>query len=158
TLYGPFEMAVTAVNRAAFGQTASWTNTGVGAGTAIAANEAYACPTGLAQSLINLGASGNHCIQVKVSSEPCSHTPGTAAIYPAGKSEAQQFPCTASDGTTVVNPAWSKLQNVAEGDWLRVNQNYNDYDEVFIVAKKDVVSASEINLWLVRGGGLWANN
>ncbi|HTS51480.1 MAG TPA: hypothetical protein VMH05_26210 [Bryobacteraceae bacterium] len=157
-LYGPFEMAVTAVNRAGFGQTASWTFTGTGAGTSMAANEAYACPTGLAAYLVNLGAAGNHCIQVQVSSEPCSHTPGTQAIYPGGKTEAQQFPCTSTDGTTVTNAAWSKLQNLAVGDWVRPNENYNDYDEVFIIAKKDVISASQINLWLVRGGGVWPNN
>jgi len=158
TLYGPFEMALRAVNRAGFGQSPSWTNAGVGAGTSIAANEAYACPTGLPAYMVSLGATGNHCIQVKVSSEPCSHTPGTAAIYPGGKNEAQQFPCTSTDGSVVTNAAWSKLQNLAEGDWVRQNQNYNDYDEVFIVAKKDVISASEINLWLVRAGGVWPNN
>ncbi len=157
-LYGPFEMAVTAVNRAGFGQIANWTSTGTGAGTSMAANEGYACPTGLAPYLVNLGAVGSHCIQVKVSSEPCSHTAGTAGIYPGGKAEAQQFPCTSSDGSIVVNPAWSKLQNLAEGDWVRPNENYNDYDEVFIVAQKNVVSASEIDLWLVRGGGVWPNN
>ena len=158
TLYGPFEMAVTAVNRAGFGQTANWTYSGAGAGTSMAANEAYACPTAIAPYLVGLGATGNHCIQVKVSSEPCSHSPGTAAIYPGGKTEAQQFRCTSTDGSTVTNPAWSKLQNLAEGDWVRPNENYNDYDEVFIVARKDVISASEINLWLVRGGGVWQNS
>jgi hypothetical protein len=157
-LYGPFEMAVTAVNRAGSGQAANWSYAGAGLGTSMAANEAYACPTGLAAYLVSLGAAGNHCIQVKVSSEPCSHTPGSAAIYPGGKTEAQQFPCTSADGNTVTNAAWSKLQNLAEGDWVRPNENYNDYDEAFIVAKKDVISASEINLWLVRGGGVWPNN
>ncbi|HYL37271.1 MAG TPA: hypothetical protein VEV17_15245 [Bryobacteraceae bacterium] len=158
TLYGPFEMAVTAVNRAGSGQAPNWTLAGTGQGTSMAAGEAYACPTGLAQYLVGLGAAGNHCIQVKVSSEPCSHTPGTAAIYPGGKTEAQQFPCTSADGATVTNAVWSKLQNLAVGDWVRPNENYNDYDEVFIVAGKDVISANEINLWLVRGGGVWPNN
>ncbi|MBZ5610855.1 MAG: hypothetical protein LAP38_21540 [Acidobacteriia bacterium] len=158
SLYGPFEMAVTAVNRSGYGQTANWTNAGAGAGTSMAANEAYGCPTGLAQYLVDQGAAGSHCIQVKVSSEPCSHTPGTAAIYPGGKPEAQQFPCTSTDGSTVTNAAWSKLQNLTVGDWVRPNENYNDYDEVFIVVKKDVISATEINLWLVRGGGVWPNN
>ncbi len=97
SLYGPFEMAVTAVNRAGYGQTANWTTAGAGAGTSMAANEAYACPAGLAQYLVDLGAVGSHCIQVKVSSEPCSHSPGSAAIYPGGKTEAQQFPCTSTD-------------------------------------------------------------
>lgn len=158
SLYGPFEMGVTAVNRAGFGQAASWAYAGTGLGTSMAANEAYACPTGLAAYLVNLGAAGVHCIQVKVSTEPCSHTPGTGAIYPGGKTEAQQFPCTSTDGSVVTNAAWSKLQNIAVGDWVRPNENYNDYDEVFIVAEKDVISASEINLWLVRGGGVWPNN
>ncbi len=157
-LYGPFEMAVTAVNRAGFGLTANWTTPGTGLGTSMAANEGYACPTGLAPYLVSLGAVGNHCIQVKVSSEPCSHTPGTAAIYPGAHTEAQQFPCTGTDGSTVINTAWSKLQNLAEGDWVRTNENYNDYDEAFIVAQKSVVSTSEIDLWLVRGGGVWPNN
>ena len=158
TLYGPFEMAVTAVNRSGYGQAASWTQVGAGLGSSMAPNEAYVCPTGLPQYIVALGAAGNHCIQVKVSSEPCSHTPGTAAIYPGGKSESQQFRCTTTDGSTVTNSAWSKLQNLAVGDWVRPNENYNDYGEVFIVAKKDVISASEINLWLVRGGGVWPNN
>jgi hypothetical protein len=151
-LYGPFEMGVTAVNRAGYGQTPNWSS-----GTSITANEAYACPTGIAQNLVNLGATESHCIQVKVSSEPCSHTPGTAAIYPGGKTEAQKFPCTTTDGSAVTNSAWSKLQNLAVGDWVRSNENYNDYGEVFIVAKKDVISASELDLWLVRGGGVWPN-
>jgi hypothetical protein len=158
TLYGPFEMAVTAVNRAGFGQTPNWTNAGTGLGTSIAANEAYACPMGVPSHVANLGAVGVHCIQVKVSSEPCSHTPGTAAIYPGGLNEALQFPCTSTDGAVVTNAGWSKLQNIAVGDWVRPNENYNDYDEVFIVAEKDVISANEIHLWLVRGGGVWPNN
>lgn len=157
-LYGPFEMAVTAVNRAGFGQTPNWTTPGGTPGTSIAPNEAYACPTGLPNYLVAAGAQGNYCIQVKVSSEPCSHTPGTGAIYPGGKTEAQQFPCTSTDGSVVTNAAWSKLQNIAPGDWVRQNETYNDYGEKFIVAKKDVISPTEIDLWLVRGTGVWPNN
>lgn len=157
-LYGPFEMTVTAVNRAGFGQTPNWTLAGVATGTAIAANEAYACPTGIPQALIAQGAAGNHCIQVRVSSEPCSHTPGTQQIYPGGKAEAQQFPCTSTDGSAVINPAWSKLQNMAVGDWVRENETYNDYGEDFIIATKDVVTPTQIEMWLIRGGGVWPNN
>ena len=157
-LYGPFEMAVTAVNRSGYGQAQRWTFAGTGQGTSIAANEAYGCPTGITPYLVNLGAIGNHCIQMKVSSEPCSRTPGSAGIYPGGLTEAQQFPCTSTDGTTVTNVAWSKLQNLAEGDWVRPNENYNDYDEVFIVAKKEAISPAEIRLWLIRGNGVWPNN
>ena len=135
-LYGPFEMAVTAVNRAGFGQIPNWTMPGVNPGTSMAANEGYACPTGTLRESGAAGASGNHCIQVKVASEPCSHTPGTAAIYPGGKTEAQQFPCTSTDGSVVTNSAWSKLQNLAVGDWLRQNETYNDYGGAFIVAQK----------------------
>ena len=158
TLYGPFELAVTAINRAGYGQIPNWTAAGGSPGTSIAANEAYACPTGLPQPLINAGAVGNHCIQVEVSSEPCSHTPGTAAIYPGGRTEAQQFPCTSTDGSAVMNTAWSKLQNLAAGDWMRQNETYNDYSENFIVAAKNVISPAEIQLWLIRGSGIWANN
>ena len=158
TLYGPFEMAVTAINRAGYGQISNWTTAGGSPGTSIAASEGYACPTGLPQYLINAGAVGNHCIQVQVSSEPCSHTPGTGAIYPGGKTEAQQFPCTSTDGSVVTNTAWSKLQNLAVGDWMRQNETYNDYSENFIVAAKNVVSPTEIQLWLIRGSGVWANN
>ena len=157
-LYGPFEMTVTAVNRSGFAAPPRWTAVGLGAGTAIAASEAYDCPTGIPPHLTALGAVGKHCIQVKVSSEPCSHAPGSAPIYPGGKTEAQQFPCTATGGESMVNPAWSKLQNVFEGDWVRANETGNDYGEVFIVAKKDVVSPNDIRLWLVRGGGVWQNN
>ncbi|MCC6392557.1 MAG: hypothetical protein IT167_18295 [Bryobacterales bacterium] len=156
-LYGPFEMAVTAVNRAGTGETPIWTTPGSGSGTAIASQEAYTCPSDVDPRWAALGATGQHCIQVEVSSEPCSHTPGSAAIYPGGKNEAQQFPCTSTDGSTVINPAWSKLQNLAEGDWLRRNQTYNDYDEMFIVAKKEVISNSEIRLWLIRGHGVFPN-
>jgi hypothetical protein len=158
TLYGPFEMAVTAVNRAGYGQAPNWTTAGGNPGTSIAANEAYGCPAGVPSFLVAAGATGNHCIQVKVSSEPCSHTPGTAAIYPGGKTEAQQFPCTSTDGSVVTNSGWSKLQNLASGDWVRQNETFNDYGENLIVAKKDVISPSEIQLWLVRGSGLWPNN
>ncbi len=157
SLYGPFEMAVTAVNRAGNSQVPNWTLAGSGLGTSMAANEAYACPTELPLYLVALGAAGNNCIQVQVSSEPCSHTPGTATIYPGGLNEAQQFPCTSTDGSTVTNTGWSKLQNLAAGDWVRPNETYNDYDEVFIVARKDVISSTEINLWLIRGGGVWPN-
>ncbi|HXP88008.1 MAG TPA: hypothetical protein VN841_24980 [Bryobacteraceae bacterium] len=157
-LYGPFEMAVTAVNRAGFGQTPNWTQAGVGTGTAIAAKEAYACPTGIVQFLIDQGAAGNHCIQVRVTSEPCSHTPGTQPIYPGGKTEAQQFPCTSTDGTAATNPAWSKLQNLAVGDWVRQNETYNDYGEDFIVSTKDAIAPDQIEMWLIRGSGVWPNN
>ena len=156
-LYGPFGMAVTAVNRAGFGQTPNWTTVGSGPGTSIAANEGYACPTGIPQYLLDAGAAGNYCIQMKVSSEPCSHTPGTAAIYPGNTTEAQQFPCTSTDGSVVTNAAWSKLQNIAEGDWVRQNEDGNDYSENFIVAKKDVISPTEIQLWFIRGNGVWPN-
>lgn len=158
TLYGPFELAVTAVNRVGFGQIPNWTASGGSPGTSIAANEAYACPTSIAQALVSAGAVGNHCIQVQVSSEPCSHTPGTAAIYPGGETEAQQFPCTSTDGTVVTNAAWSKLQNLEVGDWMRQNETLNDYSENFIVAAKNVISSSQIQLWLIRGNGVWANN
>jgi hypothetical protein len=158
TLYGPFEMAVTAVNRAGYGQIPNWTAAGGSPGTSMAASETYACPTAIAQALVSAGAVGNHCIQVQVSSEPCSHTPGTAAIYPGGKTEAQQFPCTSADGTVVTNAAWSKLQNVEVGDWMRQNETYNDYSENFIVISKNVVSPTELQLWLIRGSGVWANN
>ena len=157
-LYGPFEMAVTAVNRAGYGQTPNWTAAGGTPGSSIAANEGYACPTGLPAALVAQGASGNYCIQVQVSSEPCSHTPGSAAIYPGGKTEAQQFPCTSTDGSVVTNAAWSKLQNLAVGDWMRENETYNDYGERFIVVQKNVISAAEIQLWLIRGSGIWPNN
>ena len=157
-LYGPFEMAVTAVNRSGFGQSANWTTAGSFPGTSLAPSEAYACPTGIPNDLVLQGASGSHCVQVKVSSEPCSHTPGTATIYPGGTTEAQQFPCTNTDGSLVTNAAWSKLQNIAVGDWVRENETYNDYGEKFIVAKKDVISPTEIQLWLIRGSGIWPNN
>jgi len=155
-LYGPFEMAVAAVNRAGYGQTPAWTFAGSGPGTAIAAKEAYACPTGIPQFLIDQGAAGNHCIQVQVSSEPCSHKPGAAPIY-GGKNEAQRYPCTSTDGSMVVNPAWSKLQNLAVGDWVRQNEDGNDYGEVFIVAAKQAITPSQIQLWLIRGDGVWPN-
>ncbi|HEV2200140.1 MAG TPA: hypothetical protein VGR73_09980 [Bryobacteraceae bacterium] len=154
--YGPFEMAVTAVNRAGYGQTPAWTFAGSGRGTAIAAKEAYACPTGVPQFLIDQGAAGNHCIQVQVSSEPCSHTPGAAPIY-GGQNEAQRYPCTSTDGSTVTNPAWSKLQNLAVGDWVRQNEDGNEYGEVFIVAAKQAITPSQIQLWLIRGDGVWPN-
>jgi hypothetical protein len=157
-LYGPFEMAVTAVNRAGFGQPPNWTQAGVAVGTSIATREAYGCPTGIPQFLIDQGAAANHCIQVRVSSEPCSHTPGSQQIYPDGKAEAQQFPCTSTDGSTVINPAWSKLQNMAVGDWVRQNETYNDYGENFIIATKDVIAPNQIEMWLIRGGGVWPNN
>ena len=158
TLYGPFEMAVTAVNRAGYGQMANWTTAGGTPGTSMAANEAYACPIGLPSNIVAAGATGANCIQVQVSSEPCSHTPGTAAIYPGGKTEAQQFPCTSTDSSVVTNAAWSKLQNLAAGDWMRQNETYNDYSENFIVAQKTVISPSVIQLWLIRGSGVWPNN
>jgi hypothetical protein len=158
TLYGPFEMAVTAVNRAGYGQIANWTTAGGSPGTSMAANEVYACPTSVPAYLVAAGALGNHCIQVQVSSEPCSHTPGSAAIYPGGLTEARQFPCTSTDGSVVTNAAWSKLQNLAVGDWMRQNETYNDYSENFIVAAKNVISSTEIQLWLIRGSGVWANN
>jgi len=158
TLYGPFQMAVTAVNRAGFGQSPNWTTPGGTPGTSIAANEAYACPSGLPNYLVTAGGQGIHCIEVKVSSEPCSQTPQSAAIYPGGKTEAQQFPCTTTDGSVVTNASWSKLQNMAPGDWVRENVNYNDYGELFIIASKTVVSTTEIDLWLIRGSGVWPNN
>jgi hypothetical protein len=41
---------------------------------------------------------------------------------------------------------------------MRQNETYNDYGENFIVARKSVISPTEIQLWLIRGSGVWANN
>ncbi len=149
-LNGAWQTNIAKVNRAGFGAPPNWD-----ANTALAYNEAYSCPTNLSQDLVDLGGSGVNCVQVKVSTEACSHQPSLTFQFLDGKTEVQKFPCaTVVNGTPVVPPVaigWSKLQDIIVGDWVQdISFGCLGCTERLVVASKTVNAASDIDLWLVR--------
>ncbi len=138
---GPFEALVTAVNRSST-PGASWDSN-----TALTNTEVYTCPGGLPGDVVALGASGNHCVQIRLEGQPCSHTPGSATIYPGSQNEAQKFPCP-------YNAAYSKLQNLAVKDVIQDKGNF--YSESFIIAA--ITSTSPLEMWVIRGDGVWPSS
>ncbi len=140
-------MAVTKINLAGYGSAANWTtNTALDNGT----TNQYACPTGLPANLVALGATGNHCLEVEVSSQPYGATPDPRTIYPGGKNESQQFPCS-------FNSSYSCLQTLAAGDHF-MDGAAGPYGEGFIIVTAPIGSGSAWDFWVVRGSGAWPSN
>jgi hypothetical protein len=140
-------MNVTKINLAGYGSPANWTtNTALDNGTV----NQYACPTGQPAYLVALGATGNHCLEVEVSSQPYSATPDPRTIYPGGKTEAQQFPCS-------FNSAYSCLQPLAAGDHF-MDAAAGMYGEGFIIVTAPLANGSAWDFWVVRGSGVLPNN
>jgi hypothetical protein len=74
-LSGPWETTVTAVSHTDGSQTPAWNTTDTG----LSYTDAHACPAGLDERWVALGAAAGtqRCHLVKVNSEPCSHSPNT---------------------------------------------------------------------------------
>ncbi len=139
-----FQMQVTQVNRAGFGAIPAWSTN-----SSLAWNEAYNCPSNLPAPYASLSGTPN-CVQLKVSSPPCSHTPNTTFVFPGGKTEKTQFPCTTA-GLGLNNANWSKLQDLAVGDWM-----YTDVGptgETLVVLSIQYNAVNDINLWTLRWAG-----
>jgi len=168
-LYGPFQLTPAKINLAGYGSAANWTSTTTLDNGTI---NQYTCPTAaqmqtlgtsstMATALVALGSSGNHCIQIETNSEACSATPSTAVIWARGtKTEAQQFPCPA-------NAAYSMLQKIQPGDEI-MDSSMGPFGEGFIILTKQITSTGGactagagncvIDMWLIRGTGVWPNN
>lgn len=163
-LAGPWVVTPTRVNLAGFGSATNWTAaTTLDNGT----TNQYLCPTSaqmefmgtsaaIATALVALGSAGNHCIEIEVQSEPCNPSPPTGANYPGGKTEAQQFPCS-------TNSARSLLQPMQPGDGFMDSATFQ-FGEYFIILTKTITTGTctagscVIDLWLIRGSGIWPNN
>ena len=151
-----FDMPIIKVNRAGFGSAPAWDSN-----TALAAGESYACPPdsalparyqlatmqGLGYTGSGLGGSPN-CIQIKVSTPPCSASPNTSYTFPDGKHEAQEFPCT-TPGFGVADATKSKLMDLTVGDWLWVPAE-GFFGEELAVWSIAYNGANDIDLWLLR--------
>lgn len=167
-LGGPWQTPVSRVNLAGYGSATNWTST-----TAIdnGATNAYTCPTAaqmiaagtptnIANYLVTIGSSGAHCIELEVTSEACSQNPSTGTIWQSGRTEIQQFPCPN-------NAAWSMLQTMQPGDQM-MDTARGVGNEGFFLATKAIVSPGAvcttgasgctIDLWFIRGTGVWPNN
>ena len=141
-----FQAAVSQVNLAGFGSSANWTsNTTIDGG----ATASYACPnSGFPAYLASLQGS-NHCIQVKVSTPFCSHNPNSSYHFPDGKTEAQEFPCS-TPGFGVANASYSKLQDIAVGDYVCDKAAGCTNAETMVIVGITYNSATDIDLWLLR--------
>jgi len=153
-LNGAWQTQTVQVNRAGSGSAPAWDTN-----TALAYNEGYRCPA-LPQALVDIGGSGANCIQVKISSEACSHIPSTTFHFLDGQTELQKFPCTTNVGGTLTVPAgastWSKLQDIAVNDWVQDRDNDYPYlgsTERLVVASKTINAAGDIDMWLIRWVG-----
>ncbi|HZU25906.1 MAG TPA: hypothetical protein VFA04_10305, partial [Bryobacteraceae bacterium] len=162
-LAGPWSVPVLAVNRRGFGAAAVWDCSGCQGGptqtSTIGDADMYQCPnTPITERLCPNGAgAGKCCVEVKVNQEPCSVTPyaKTKTFINNAATEAEGFPCTSTDNKTMVNAAWSKLQNSQVGDWLMENNANNGAvgadAESFVLAQKSLDGAGNVNaMWLVR--------
>ncbi|HEY6393514.1 MAG TPA: hypothetical protein VIX89_19685, partial [Bryobacteraceae bacterium] len=141
-----FDMPILKVNRAGFGAPAQWdTNTAVGG------PEAYTCPATLPARYVALAGTQN-CLQVKVSTPPCSASPNSTYIFPDGKTEKDEFPCT-TPGFGVADPNRSKLMDILPGDWLRERRT-GPFNEEFVALSVAYNGTNDIDIWLLR----WARH
>jgi hypothetical protein len=149
-----FQMGVIKVNRAGAGSSPLWDcldcQNGPQQSTSIAWDEAYTCPNNLPAPYGALSSTQN-CIQVKVSSPPCSRTPNISFTFADGKHEAAEFPCT-TPGFGLNNAAWSKLQDMQVGDWMfdPVAGTGNEFMTIMAIRYN---SANDIDIWCLRWAG-----
>ena len=94
-----------------FNPTAVWKSGGWSTDTSLPADNSIsiACPAGLAQSLVDNGATGTNCIQFQ-SEMACNVNPYNGGN--TGQTEAQAYPCP-------YNPAYSMIAPLAPGDFIR---------------------------------------
>jgi hypothetical protein len=139
-----FDLPIIKVNRAGYGAAAQWD-----ANTAVGGTEAYTCPQSVPARYANLAGTKN-CIQVKVSTPPCSATPNSTYTFPDGKTEKDEFPCS-TPGFGVADPTRSKLMDIQAGDWLRERRT-GPLNEQFVALTVTYNGTNDIDLWLLRWG------
>ncbi len=143
---GAFDLPIVKVNRSNFGVTPDWD-----ANTALSGKEAYTCPFTLPAGYKNLAGTRN-CIEVKVSTPPCSATPNASYRFPDGKTEQQEFPCS-TPGFGIADPNRSKLMDIQPGDWLH-ERRAGTQGEQFVALSVTYNGSNDIDLWLLR----WARH
>jgi hypothetical protein len=141
-----FDLPIVKVNRANSGAAPDWDTN-----TALSGKEAYTCPPTLPARYKSLAGTRN-CIEVRVSTPPCSATPNNSYKFPDGKTEQQEFPCT-TPGFGVADPHRSKLMDIQPGDWLR-DRRAGSQSEQFVALAINYLGANDIDLWLLR----WARH
>lgn len=158
-LQGPWQTVTDNINTAGFGSTPTWAgNSTLDNGTV----NQYLCPTSaqmqalgvsptLANAMVALGSAGNHCVEIEVTTPPYSATPQSGTPYPGGMTEQQQFPCGFSS-------MFSCLQPLAVGDHF-MDPSLGSFGEGFIIVTPPVSGGgSKLQMWVIRGSGLWPNN
>ena len=141
-----FDLPVIQVNRRGYGAAAQWDSN-----TAVAGNEAYTCPATVPPRYGSLARTQN-CIEVKVSTPPCNSAPNSTYVFPDGKTEKDEFPCS-TPGFGVADANRSKLMDILPGDWLRERKSGSD-NEQFVALSVAYNGANDIDLWLLR----WARH
>jgi hypothetical protein len=141
-----FDLPVLKVNRAGFGAPTQWDTN-----TAVTGTEAYGCPTAVPTRYASLAGTQN-CIQVKVSTPPCNPTPNSTYVFPDGKTEKDEFPCT-TPGFGVADPNRSKLMDMKPGDWLKERRT-GPYNEQYVALSVTYNGTNDIDIWLLR----WARH
>jgi len=157
-----FDLPIARVNRAGFAQGAQWDAVGQ---TALAGAEAYSCPPDnllparfQIASMRALGYSGpalggsNNCVQVKVATPPCNASPNSTYVFPDGKTEKDEFPCT-TPGFGVADANRSKLMDMRPGDWM-LERRTGPGNEKFVALTISYNGANDIDIWLLR----WARH
>lgn len=131
---GPFEAVPTAV----------WKSGAPNANTSLPGtyNGSYdgACPGGLAQQWIDLGATGNHCVKIRIPTQLCSATPTT--------NEKAATPCPGDASKSYIG------SEIAPGDELFDNDPTMLGDsEHLLVVKVTVVSGNVRDVDVLRDAG-----
>ena len=141
-----FDLPIVKVNRAGYRSPARWDEN-----TALTGKEAYSCPSDIPQRYRSLAGTQN-CVEVKVSTPPCSATPNRSYIFPDGKTEKSEFPCI-TPGFGTADPDRSKLMDIRAGDWLRERRT-GPLNEEFVALTVTYNGKNDIDIWLLR----WARH
>lgn len=145
-----FDMPISQVNRAGYGSPTSWDSN-----TSLTGSEAYTCPPNnllpARYASLNLGGTAN-CVLVKVTTPPCNATPNSTYIFPDGKTEKTEFPCTTPGfGNADVNR--SKLMDMRVGDWM-FERRTGALNEKFAAMTIAYNGTNDIDIWMLR----WARH
>ena len=141
-----FDLPIVKVNRAGYRAPTRWDGD-----TSLAGTEAYTCPSAVPSRYVSLAGTPN-CIEVKVSTPPCNATPNSSYIFPDGKTEKEEFPCT-TPGFGIASPDRSKLMDIRPGDWLRERRT-GPLNEEFVALTVTYNGTNDIDIWLLR----WARH
>jgi len=141
-----FDLPIVKVNRAGYTRPARWDTN-----TSLTGKEAYICPSSVPLRYVNLSGTPN-CIEVKVSTPPCNATPNSSYIFPDGKTEKEEFPCT-TPGFGIADSNRSKLMEIQPGDWLRERRS-GPLNEEFVALTVTYNGTNDIDIWLLR----WARH